>query len=175
MLTASFVFAGLPSENPPAHIAKLRSVRKSCLRRLDLDMNVIGMRVFPLSLIGDVVIWFIELPYNSIYTWDHLMDVFLARYYPVSKNRNHKNRENNFVALPGESVSNSWDIFNAYVRGVLNYCINDESLKEYFYHGQDDNNKAILNTIAEGSYGAHMMRSHRSWRKFLATIRLGVL
>lgn len=26
------------------------------------------------------VIWFIELPYNYIYTWDQLRDVFLARY-----------------------------------------------------------------------------------------------
>ena len=29
----------------------------------------------------------------------------------------------------------------------------DESLKEYFYRGQDDNNKAILDTIVGGSYG----------------------
>ena len=33
------------------------------------------------------------------------------------------------------------------------HCIDDESLKEYFYRGQDDNNKAVLDTIAGGSYG----------------------
>ena len=31
--------------------------------------------------------------------------------------------------------------------------MDDESLKEYFYRGKDDNNKAVLDTIAGGSYG----------------------
>ena len=33
------------------------------------------------------------------------------------------------------------------------HCIYDESLEEYFYRGQDDNNKAVLDTIVGGSYG----------------------
>ena len=60
---------------------------------------------------------------------------------------------NNFVALPRESVSSSWDRFNSYFRIVPNHRIDDESLKEYFYRGQADNNKAVLDTIAGGSYG----------------------
>ena len=39
------------------------------------------------------------------------------------------------------------------MRSVPNHRIDDESLKEYFYRGQDDNNKAVLDTIAGGSYG----------------------
>ena len=31
--------------------------------------------------------------------------------------------------------------------------MDDESLKEYFYRGQDDNNKAVLDTIVGRSYG----------------------
>ena len=60
---------------------------------------------------------------------------------------------NNFVALPGESFSSSWDRFTSFLRSVPNHHIDDESLKEYFYRGQDDNNKAVLDTIAGGSYG----------------------
>ena len=59
---------------------------------------------------------------------------------------------NNFVALPGVSVSSSWDILTSFWRSVPNHRIDDESLTEYFYRGQDDNNKAILDTIAGGSY-----------------------
>ncbi|WMV33483.1 hypothetical protein MTR67_026868 [Solanum verrucosum] len=80
-------------------------------------------------------------------------EVFKVKYYPVSKKLNHKDRVNNFVALPRESVSSSWDRFTAFVRSVPNHRIDDESLKEYFYRGQDDNNKAVLDTIAGGSYG----------------------
>ena len=39
------------------------------------------------------------------------------------------------------------------MRGVPNHRIYDESLKEYFHRGQDDNNKVVLDTIAGSSYG----------------------
>ena len=111
MLTARGLFSRLPSEDPHAHIAKERAVCKSYVGRTELDLDVIGLRVFPLSLTREAAIWFTEISYNSIFTWNQLRDVFLARYYPVSKKLNHKDRVNNFVALPGESVSSSWDRF----------------------------------------------------------------
>ena len=39
------------------------------------------------------------------------------------------------------------------MRSVPNHCIDDESLKKYLYRGQDDTNKAVLDTIAGGLYG----------------------
>ena len=50
-------------------------------------------------------------------------------------------------------MSSSWDRFTLFLRSVPNHCIDDESLKEYFYRGQDDNNKMVLDTIAGGPYG----------------------
>ena len=85
ILITRVLFSGLPFEDPHAHIAILRSVCKSCVGRPDLDMDVNGLRVFPLSLTGEAAIWFIDLSYNSIYTWNQLRDVFLARYIHVSK------------------------------------------------------------------------------------------
>ena len=70
MLTARVLFMGLPSEDPHAHISKLWSVCKSYVGSPDLDMDVIGLRVFPLSLTGDAPIWFTEFPHNSTYTWE---------------------------------------------------------------------------------------------------------
>ena len=126
---------------------------KSCVGRPNLDLDVIDLNVFPLSLTGEAAILFTELPYNSIFIWNQLRDVFLAWYYPVSKKLNLKDKVNNFVALPVESVSSSWNRFTSFFRSVPNHHIDDESLKEYFYLGQDDNNKAVLDTIAGGSYG----------------------
>ena len=64
---------------------------------------------------------------------------------------------NNFVALPGESVSSSWDRFTSFLRSVPNHRIDDESLKEYFYRGQDDNNKAVLDTMQVDLMGSVLM------------------
>ena len=116
-------------------------------------MDVIGLRVFPLLLTGEAAIWFTELPYISIYTWNQLNDVILAYYYIVSKKLNYKERVNNFVAIQGESVSSSWDRFTSFLRSVPNHRIDDESLKEYFSREKYDNNKAVLDTITSGSYG----------------------
>ena len=110
-------------------------------------MDVIGLRVFPLSLTGEADIWFSELPYNSIFTWNQLRDAFSARYYPVSKKLNHKNRVNNFVTLLGELINSYWDRYTSFLRSVQNHHIGDASQKEYFYRGQDDNSKVVLNTI----------------------------
>ncbi|TMW96088.1 hypothetical protein EJD97_007942, partial [Solanum chilense] len=109
MLTARGLFSWIPFEDPHDHIAKLRLLCKSYVGRPGLYMNVIVLRVFPLSLTGE-----------------DLRDVFLTSYYPVHKDLNHKDRVNNLLALPGES---------------------------YFYLGQDDNNKEVLDTIAGDSYG----------------------
>ena len=65
----------------------------------------------------------------------------------MSKNLNYKNRVNNIVALPRESVSIAWDKFTSFVRSVPNHRIDDESLKEYLYQRKDDNNKEVLDTI----------------------------
>uniref|UniRef100_M1E168 Integrase core domain containing protein n=1 Tax=Solanum tuberosum TaxID=4113 RepID=M1E168_SOLTU len=70
----------------------------------------------------------------------------------LSKKVNHKDKLNNFVTLLGEFVSSSWDGFTAFIRGVSNHRTDDESLKQYFYQGQDVNSKAVFHTIAGGSY-----------------------
>ena len=112
-------------------------------------MNLIGLRMFPLSLAGEAATRFIELPYNSIHTWDQLRDVFLATQYPVSKKLNQKGKVNTIVALLGQSGSSS----TSFVRGFPKHRVHNESLKEYFDRGKDYNSKAVLDTIADGSYG----------------------
>ena len=109
-----------------------------------MDIDIIGLRVFPVSLTREVAMWFTKFPYNFIYTWEQLRDMILSRCYPVSKMLNHKDRVNTFVKFPGESVSSSWDRFTSIVRSVPNNHINDESLKEYLYRGQDNKNKPLM-------------------------------
>ena len=58
ILTVKGLFLGLPSKDPHAHIDKLRLVGKSYVGRPYLDMDIIGLRVFPLSLTGEDTIWF---------------------------------------------------------------------------------------------------------------------
>ena len=58
MLTAGGLFTMLQSMYPQDHISKLRSVCKSCVGSRDLDIDIIGLRVFPLSLTGEAATLF---------------------------------------------------------------------------------------------------------------------
>lgn len=59
--------SSLALEYPYGQMAKLRRVDKTYVGLLEVDINVIGFRVFPLSLTNDGVMWFSEHPYNSIH------------------------------------------------------------------------------------------------------------
>ena len=47
-----------------------------------MDLDVIGLRVFSHSLIGEVAIWFTELPYNSIFHFELTEGRFLSTLLP---------------------------------------------------------------------------------------------
>ena len=131
-------------------------------------MDIIGLRVFPLSMTGEAAIWFSELPFNSIYTWEQLRDVILARYYPVSEKLNHKYRVNNFVSLLGESVSSYWDRFTSFLRSL--------PIRRYFYRGKMITIRRYLILLRVVlMVSALMQRSQKFWRKFAEITRLGAL
>lgn len=52
MLTTRGLFEGFQDNDPHAHISKLNHGCKSFIVRADWDMNIIGLRVLPLSLTG---------------------------------------------------------------------------------------------------------------------------
>lgn len=97
----------------------------------------------------------------------------------MSKKLSQKDQVNIFVVLQGTSMSSSWDRFTAFVIGVPNHRIDDRSLIQYFYNGQDENNKALLYTTAGVSYSEctyveivekleNISRNNKGWstRKF---------
>lgn len=50
-------------------------------------------------------------------------------------------------------MSFSWERFTIFIRGVLNYRVDEKSLRGYFYLGQEDKCKVVVDTITGGSYG----------------------
>ena len=79
MFTARGLFWGLPSEDPHAHIKKLRFVCWEA--RLVRGCY----RIMGVPFLSD----------GKDRNLEQLRDMFLERYYPVSKNLNHKDKLNN--------------------------------------------------------------------------------
>ena len=74
------------------------------------------------------------------------MDVVELRVFPLSL------RERLLSGLMSSPIT-QWNTFTEFLQSVLNHRIYDDSLKEFFNLGHDDNNKAMLDTIAGDSYG----------------------
>src|SRR5688572_24735359 len=81
MLHSRGLFSGLASEDPHNHLINVAYVRKSGVGDPNLTIDVIGLRVFPISLAGNAAVWLSELPYNSITTWEQLCTAFNEKYF----------------------------------------------------------------------------------------------
>lgn len=61
IITARGLFLKILSKDLFSQKDKLRTFCKSVVGRQDLDMNIIGLRVCPLSLAEEAAIWLTEL------------------------------------------------------------------------------------------------------------------
>lgn len=68
ILKGSELFAGLAADDPHVHIDNFKVVRNRYAGRPHWEMDIIGLRLFSLSLNHNIRAWFNELPYISIYT-----------------------------------------------------------------------------------------------------------
>lgn len=62
------------------------------------------------------------------------------------------------MVLLGYLVNSSWYLFIGFMWRLPNKNKDDESFKEYFYRGHDDNGKVVLDVIARGHYGNAPLR-----------------
>jgi len=78
------LFRGLEHEDPHEHI---RSFVEVCtpLSFKNLSQESIRLRLFPLSLTGGATKWLVELPNNSIKSWEELVMAFHERFFPLSR------------------------------------------------------------------------------------------
>lgn len=109
------------------------------------------LKILPFIIHCFCVVWLVDISYNSIHAWDQLHRFFIEKYFPHSMKINHKDKLNNFVALPRESMNISWDRFCTFIKTCLNHLISKDSFKEYFYKGPDENGNVVLDTIVEWS------------------------
>ncbi|MCF7184085.1 retrotransposon gag domain-containing protein, partial [Corynebacterium parakroppenstedtii] len=149
MLQNRGLFTGLPSEDPHHHLQNVVFVCKSVMGTQNLSLDVVGLRVFPLSLTSNTAVWLFELPPGTITSWAELQRVFLERYFPRSKKLKLKDQINNFEQLPGDSISTTWEQFTKCLRSIPNHKIVDDALVEIFYHAL---NKAYMLIPSWGAY-----------------------
>nr|GEZ45827.1 hypothetical protein [Tanacetum cinerariifolium] len=86
------------------------------LKYRDVPNDAIKLMFFPYSLEGDARIWYEKEPFNSILTWDDLVNKFVNQFFLPSKTTYLKNEISRFTQRFEETFGEAWDRFKEMLR-----------------------------------------------------------
>ncbi|XP_019235864.1 PREDICTED: uncharacterized protein LOC109216184 [Nicotiana attenuata] len=151
MLKAEGFFKNSTDDDPTQHLRNFLGVC-AMHKQNNVSDDALRLRVFKYSLTGDARKWLQNMPPNFIHSWPELVRVFLAKWFPQSKNSDLRDKIFFFKQLPGEHLHEAWDRFKLYLVRSPNNGFPDSILLEKFYMGLDAMNQSIAKNAADGSF-----------------------
>ena len=80
LLNLKGLFGGIPGDDPNLHLVNFVTICKS-FDNPGVGQNTVRLRLFPLSLSREAIIWMNELTPDSITHWIELKEAFLKRFF----------------------------------------------------------------------------------------------
>ena len=95
--------------------------------------------------------WLNSLLPNSVKSWDELVEKFLMKYFPPTKNAKLRNDITSFQQADGESLYEAWDRFKELLRKCPHHGIPHWIQMETFYNGLNGQTRTIVDATAGGA------------------------
>ena len=92
-------FTGHPTEDPNEHMGRFFRMA-STVKLNGVRPEVIKLHLFPFSLRDIAATWYESLPYNSVNTWEELVEAYLGRFFS-SITHNRKKKEDHSIQTRG--------------------------------------------------------------------------
>ncbi|KAH9744682.1 hypothetical protein KPL70_003808 [Citrus sinensis] len=150
MIQTSVQFAGMPNDDPNAHIANFLEICDT-FKQNGVSDNAIRLRFFPFSLRDKAKEWLNSLPTGTIITWDGLAHKFLAKYFPLVKTAKLRNDIKTFAQFEIESLYEAWERYKDLLRKCPHHGLPVWLQVQTFCNGLRSNTKTIIDVAAGGT------------------------
>ncbi|CAN6299574.1 unnamed protein product [Urochloa humidicola] len=137
-------------EDPNLH---LRSFLQLCntFKMEAVDDNPLRARLFPYSLTDKALQWFYMLEASTIEKWESLVQAFIAKFYSPEKTQTLRSRIMSFAQSTMETITETFERFNDYVRACPHHRYSQADLVMKFYGGLQASSRAIIDASAGDS------------------------
>ncbi|GJV18271.1 pyruvate dehydrogenase (acetyl-transferring) kinase, mitochondrial [Tanacetum coccineum] len=138
-------FSGSDHEDVSEHIEKVLEI-VDLLHILDITIDQVMLRVFPMSLTGADSRWLRNEPIGSITTWDGLKTKFLNKYCPPARTAKKMEEINNFQQEPDENLYQAWERFKELLMKCPQHYLTEMQEVILFYNGLGIPTRQILDS-----------------------------
>ncbi|KAK4707117.1 hypothetical protein R3W88_033331 [Solanum pinnatisectum] len=146
LLRMKGLYGGLNHKDPHEHVRNFIDVC-SPLSLKNLSQESMWLRLFPLSLTGLASKWLVELPKNSITSWDELITTFNTRFFPPSRMMKLRDNIQCFKRLEGEPIHETWLRFKKLLLQCPTHRFPNDLVLQYFYRSLDSVNKRLADQL----------------------------
>ncbi|XP_056857116.1 uncharacterized protein LOC130506482 [Raphanus sativus] len=144
-------YHGLATEDPFDHLDKFDSYC-GLSKTNGVSEDALKLRLFPFSLGDKARQWEKSLPSDSITTWDECKEVFLDKFFSISRTAKIRNEISGFQQRNLESFSEAWERFKGYQAHCPHHGFSKESLLSTFYRGAIPQCRNRLDTASNGFF-----------------------
>ncbi|XP_058741085.1 uncharacterized protein LOC131613431 [Vicia villosa] len=150
MLQTTGQYSGFPNEDPHLHLRQFLDVANN-FKIPGVTDDAFRLGLFPYSLRDRAKSWLNSLEPISIPTWNDLVEKFLDKYFPPSKNAKMRNQITSFRQGEEESLFEAWERFKELLRQCPQHGIPICVQLETLYNGLVPFSTNMIDASSEGA------------------------
>ena len=144
-------YHGMENENPYTHLRDFEEVC-STFKEGMMDMDLLKLKAFPLTLKDKAKIWLNSLRPRTIRDWAELQAEFLKKFFSAHKTNNLKRQIYTFAAHEGEKFYQCWERFMDTSNACPHHGFDTWMLVNHFYDGMSPPMKQLVETMCGGNF-----------------------
>ena len=117
-----------------------------------MDMDLLKLKAFPLTLKDKAKIWLNSLRPRTIRNWAELQAKFLKKFFSAHKTNNLKRKIYTFAAHDGEKFYQCWERFMETSSACPHHGFDTWMLVNHFYGGMSPAMRQLLETMCGGDF-----------------------